>query len=491
MRKKMHTLFLRLQAAIRKNPIEVLLAVLFCVIGCIGYESKDDKLDAVLAYAPVLFLITYILNGWTSAGRWRFVYYISIFFFVPFLWKEEDVGSALWIVSLFVVQLLYLSAAWQKDNGAFFERGLAYLKALLSAVLLAGIAWLLSMSVYFSIRYIFEIWQSGEDRFVAYSLSIGFAGIMPLLFLMFNDGNEEGEAVQNRLFDVLLNYVLTPALLIYTGILYLYFIKIVFFWSLPKGAVAYIVVSFVSALFVLKGSQPFLSRRYFDWFYRFASMIAIPALIMYWVGACFRINQYGFTQDRVYLVVVGAILSGVTLLFLSKRTGHYLYAALLAVILLSAVTYIPGITAKDIERISQSKRGNYPIQPESYSDYSYLTLINNQPFDVAGYDTIRTVRTYNTTGGMYVSFDVDTLRLFSGTGNVLYKEDLASLLQKQLKKIGLTPLDSIQEHIAPDFFCVEMDSALLIFDEISINRMNKNSAYTINYMTPSVYLNKK
>ena len=491
MRKKIQALLVRLREAVRQNPVEVLLAVMFCVVGCISYESKDDNLNAILAYAPVLFLATYILNAWTEACRWRIIYYVSFFFFIPFLWKKEDVGSAFWLVSICVIQLLYLAASWQKDNILFFVRGLAYLRALLSAFLLAGVAWLLSLSIYFSISYIFDIWQSGQGRFIVYSLSIGFAGIMPLLFLMFNQEGEEDGKVQNRLFDVLLNYVLTPALLIYAVILYLYFIKIAVMWSLPKGAVAYIVVSFVSALFILKGSQPFLTRRYFDWFYRFAAFIAIPALIMYWVGACYRINQYGFTQERVYLVVVGAVLSGIVVLFLTKRTGRYLYAALLAVVLLSAVTYIPGITAGDIERISQSKRGNYPMQPEQYSDYSYLTLTNIQPLNISGYDTIRSIRNYKTPGGMYVAMEEDTFRLYNEAGNLVYKESLASLLQKQLNKVGLTPTDSIPEKINPAFFCMEVDSALLIFDEISMNRMYKDSAYTINYMTSGVYLNKK
>lgn len=494
MKKKIRALLLRLQAAIRQNPVEVLLAVLFCVIGCISYESRDNRLEAVLAYAPVLFLTTYILNTLTSVGtgRWRFVYYLSVFFFIPFLWKKEDVGSAFWLVSLCIIQLFYLITAWQKDNVLFFKRGLAYLRASLSAGLLSGIAWVLSMSVYYSIRYIFEIWKGGEERFTIYSLSFAFAGIMPLLFLMFNHNKEsEGEEGQNRLFDVLLNYVLTPALLIYAVILYLYFIKIAVLWSLPKGAVAYIVVSFVSALFVLKGCQPFLTRRYFDWFYRFASVIVLPALAMYWIGACYRINQYGFTQERVYLVVVGAILSGIAGLFLMKRTGYYLYAALLAIFLLSAVTYIPGITVSDIERISQTKRGNYPIKPAQSADYSYPTLINNYPQDISGYDTLQTVQNYIVAGGMYMELDMDTFRLFDKTDNILYKEDLVSLLRKQLQKVGLTPTDSVPELIAPEFFRIEIDSALLVIEGVSLNRVYKDSAYKISYFLPAVYLKKK
>ena len=111
---------------------------------------------------------------------------------------------------------------------------------------------------------------------MAYSSSIAFAGILPLLFLLFNREKEEEEGV-NKLFDVLLNYVLSPALLIYAVILYLYFVKVAVLWSLPKGAVAYIVVSFISATFILKSCQPFLERRYYDWFYRYSGWAVLPA----------------------------------------------------------------------------------------------------------------------------------------------------------------------------------------------------------------------
>lgn len=148
--------------------------------------------------------------------------------------------------------------------------------------------------------------------FVQYRICRDIAVVVPL----FNREKEEEEGV-NKLFDVLLNYVLSPALLIYAVILYLYFVKVAVLWSLPKGAVAYIVVSFISATFILKSCQPFLERRYYDWFYRYSGWAVLPALVMYWVGTFYRINQYGYTEARVYLVVVGAILTGTVLLFFS------------------------------------------------------------------------------------------------------------------------------------------------------------------------------
>ena len=167
---------------------------------------------------------------------------------------------------------------------------------------------------------------------------------MPLLFLMFNQDAKE-EVRWNKALDALVNFVLTPALLIYAVILYLYLIKIVVMWSLPKGGVALIVAAFTTMAFLLQGCQLFVSKRYYDWFFSRCCWMVLPALGMFWVGTFYRIAQYGFTELRVYLVLGGLVLTGMTFLFFSKRTGRYLYVALSAVVLLSVFTYIPGITA--------------------------------------------------------------------------------------------------------------------------------------------------
>lgn len=488
MEKKLKAILKRLLMAVRHHPVEVIMAVLFCVMGCVYFETRHREIEVVLSYYPVLFLTTYILNRLTVGKRWRFVYYLSLSLFIPFFWKSEDIGSAAYLTTLVSIQLLYLVSCWERDNMRFMQKGLSYLRAILSAGLLAGVAWLLSVSIYFSIQYIFEIWQKSEERFIAYSLSVILGGMMPLLFLMFN--KEEEEEGGNKLFDILLNYVLTPALLIYAAILYLYFIKITVLWSLPKGAVAYIVVSFVSATFLLKGCQSFLEKRFYDWFYRFSSLASLPALVMYWVGTFYRINQYGYTEARVYLVVVGAVLTGTVFLFLNRHTGRYLYAAVWAIVLLASVTYIPGITAKDIERISQSKRGNYPMKEDGYDQRAYFSIKDVSPLDITGYRTLQTVQSYIDQKGMRGSFSEDTLYLYDADGKEVYKENAQILFDHQLKKAGLSPTDSIPEAAYSTILRIDLDSALFVLDEISISRYSPDSVYSVSYILPGYYLKK-
>ena len=108
MKKKIEALLKRLQIAVRHNPAEVVLSVLFCCFGCALYETSWARLAVVVYYFPVLFLITCTLNSMTEGSRWRFAYYLSVLFFIPFFWKEKDLWSVFYWVTLVVVQLLYL-----------------------------------------------------------------------------------------------------------------------------------------------------------------------------------------------------------------------------------------------------------------------------------------------------------------------------------------------------------------------------------------------
>ena len=210
---------------------------------------------------------------------------------------------------------------------------------------------------------------------------------------------------------------------------------------------------------------------------------------MYWIGVFYRINQYGYTEARVYLVAVGAVLTGIALLFLTRRTGHYLYAAVLAVILLSAVTYIPGITAKDIERISQEKRDNYPIRENFGNYYEYISISDYSPLDITGYETLQAVGHYDE-GPINSMMQADTFYLCDKNLQVIFEEEKDSLLVRQMEKAGLAPTDSIPEDLYPSILRVDMDSALYVFGEISAYRSSPDSAYTVSYMGGGYYLKK-
>lgn len=496
MKEKWKHIGMRLFQAIRKNPVEVFLALFFCLAGCVYYENKGAGVENLLHYAPVLFLLTYTFNRFTAAhrkGRW--LYYLSGCFFLPFYSFAWDGRSITYSVTLVVVQLFYLLAGWERENRPFVRSALTYLGAILSSGLLAMIAWLLSISIYFSIHAIFEIWDSLENRFLAYTAAFFFGSLAPLLFLMFNEKQRKGWE-ENKVFPALLNFVLSPALLIYAVILYLYFLKIVFLWSLPKGVVAWIVMSFVAGGFCLKGCQLFLAQRRYDWFYNRFSYVVLPALAMYWVGASYRICQYGFTQARVYLVVAGLILTATAFFFFSRRTGRYVYVALVAIVLLSVVTYIPGITAGDIERFSQSRRLVAPsdLETTSADSVEYFIFQRSDPIDIRDYRTLQVVSWYSKDNekGIWTDFRADSFFVTEGLTCVLWAEPVDSLLSGQLRKLNIAEGDTIPKSLYPLLFDLEKDSVRFVLDRVSFERRihEGKASYQINYIEGGYYLKR-
>lgn len=485
MKKKIVVFGLRMKAAVRSHPVEVLLSVLACVMGCYDYESKSGYFDMVLQYMPVVFLLAYALDGCCSEMKKRFLYFFSMLLWIPFLVVPvEPLLSSRHLVSLIIALLVYLGSGWMKDNKRFVENTLFFVRSLLYAFGLSVVIYLLSGSIYKSIQYIFEIWQDEAERIITYTAIVVFSFIFPLLFLMFNERRERpGFPSKSKLFDILLNYVLSPALLIYAVILYLYFVKIVVLWSLPKGAVASIVVSFTFAVFVLKGCQVFLSRRYYDWFYDRASLAVLPALAMFWVGTLYRICEYGFTEPRVYLVVVGLILTGTVVLFLVRRWASYLYAVCWAILLLASVTYIPGITAEDIERISQTSRGNYPMRKDLGVEYIHIS--SDKPVNIRGYNTMESLQSYKTNDTALLRAENDTITIYDKEGSLVYQRSYDEFLDGQLRKVGLSRLDSIPESVYPDLLRIDLDSSAVILEAINIRRDSVNH---ISYILGAYYL---
>lgn len=487
MKKKIERVWIRLRQAVRQNPVEVLLTVLFCVLMCFSQYNYSTGVSEILPYFPAFFLTTCLLNRLTEGKRSRWLYVVSFGFFIPFFWIAPEPGSVTYWVTLAIVQLLYLIGSRARDNERFIRFGLSYVGAVLAAWLLASVFWLLSLSVYYSIRYIFEIGEGYATDFMRYDTSISFWGFMPLLFLVFNKKEQPVEYSGDKVFQVLLNYVLSPVLLIYALILYLYVIKIAVVWSLPKGAVAYIVVSFVSAAFLLKGCQPLLNRRRYDWFYNHTSLAVLPALALYWIGASYRIHEYGFTVARVYLIVVGVVLTGTALLFFFRRTGRYVYAAWLAVAALSVVTYIPGIQAEDIERISQMKRDNYPLKTSEQIDAMFVEIENFGPIDSRGYTSAYPLRTYRQRGEIIANFMSDSLFISAPNERIIWAENMDSLLIRRMAAAGLSPSDSIPEALYPVLLEIDLDSIKIVLDQIMLR---KDTTYHVQYVLPSFYLKR-
>lgn len=469
-----------LQEIIAQNPMEAFLACLFFVLWCSLEFPNHYPIHTMLEYGPAVFLTTCILHHKTTRNT-RWMYYLSPLLIIPCYWIEETVYLR-YFFTLVVIQLVYVLSFSRKDDRNFIHSSLNYIKGLSIMFFLSSVTWILLLLIFFSIHYIFDIWQEHTEKIYLYTQAFSYGLLSPLFFLLFNSINSE-EKEWNIPSSFLANFILSPALLIYAGILYLYTAEIAFTWNLPKGKIAYMVTGFVGLFFLLKGCQPFLKQTYYRWFYDHAGLITLPTLILCWTGVYYRIAEYGFTVARVYLVAILVILTLLSLIYFFPVKSHYYPTAWVAVFLLGSISYIPGINVQDIENYSQANR---PQETDDHPIYQYLTLESDKAVDISNFQKAYLIHPYQTEGNYY-RIENDSLFVYIQNERII-TESFPSILQKQLSRAGITESDSITEEKHAALLEFPTDSTLLLFKQMNIQQTD--SGYSITYVEPLWYLTK-
>jgi len=117
--------------------------------------------------------------------------------------------------------------------------------------------------------------------------------------------------------------ILLPLLALYLLVLYVYEVKILVQWHWPKGLVSSPVIGFsitgVLALLLLwpirdRVESPWI-RVLARWFY--LALLPLVAMLLLAIGR--RISEYGITETRYVVAVLGAWLAGIAIYFLASR----------------------------------------------------------------------------------------------------------------------------------------------------------------------------
>lgn len=118
----------------------------------------------------------------------------------------------------------------------------------------------------------------------------------------------------------ILNFLIVPLWLVYTLLLNIYALRILFSWSLPKGMVV-LPVSFSFIFMILcwwgfsREGKSFWSERLI----RFALFMHIPLLLLFGLSIGRRIFDYGWTPRRSLMVVYWGFFAEVLYLMLAKK----------------------------------------------------------------------------------------------------------------------------------------------------------------------------
>ncbi len=152
-------------------------------------------------------------------------------------------------------------------------------------------------------------------------------------------------------------YIIMPLVSVYTVILYLYFIKILINWQLPQSLITHLVIwySAISLAIIFSISPLSKKNKWVMTFNLYFPKVILPLLIMMFFAIGIRIYEYGITENRYYVILLGLWIFGIMLYYnLIDRKRNIILPLSLA--LLSFLSVFGPWSSFSISINSQNKR---------------------------------------------------------------------------------------------------------------------------------------
>lgn len=335
-------------------PMELAVGIYFLILDLISQET-NSLLGAIQWCFPIILVTTWACNR-TCHGRLRVLYYAVPVAMIALEWifsefMEQFVDSTAFPVTMLITLIVFYAHDRASSNERFSRVALTRTVAAIVSGFFGMLAYAILCMIYTSVGYLFGLDVSGQ--LYGHTFMLVLYVVIPMIFCAIYD---DSRTRTHRIVQAILNYVLNPAILIYAAIFYIYALFILIAWELPKGNVAYMATAFIAASLVGRMSQHTVDRPVYQWLYRRFFWIAIPPLLLFWVGTAYRINEYGFTEDRVYLLIAGLLMTVFTAFTLIRKLDNYRLMLGLLAVSLALFTYFPGISAYDIGIRSQVAR---------------------------------------------------------------------------------------------------------------------------------------
>lgn len=227
-----------------------------------------------------------------------------------------------------------------------------FLTVLYSGVLYFGIS-----AILFTINALFDADIDGKWFFYFFLMVTFIFGALMFLSKLPEKEEPFESYPYSKALKILLLYIVIPLITIYTGILYVYFIKILLTQEWPRGLVSnlvlwYSVVSAAVIFFItpiLEENK--LARLFRTWFPR----ILLPILGMMFVSIGKRIAQYGVTENRYFVVLLGIWVLLIMVYFIVKKKLTNIFIPV-TLSIFALVSILGPLSAFSVSNFSQNQR---------------------------------------------------------------------------------------------------------------------------------------
>lgn len=284
-------------------------------------------------------------------GIFMILYY---FFFTKDLNNVQGIQFVGLLLTLIIAIFYSLRLRYKREYEAYVA---SVFNGLLLTVVYSGVLYVGIAAIIFTINALFDANIEGKWFYYFFLMATFVFGALMFLSKLPKKDHTFHDQPYAKSLKVLLLYIVIPLITIYTGILYVYFAKILLTQVWPRGLVSNLVLWYsVVSVGVIFFITPILSENpvakiFRTWFPR----ILLPILAMMFVSIGLRINQYGFTENRYFVVLLGIWTTMIMLYFILKKELSNIFIPITLSIFMVISVFGP-LSAFQVSFYSQNQR---------------------------------------------------------------------------------------------------------------------------------------
>ena len=358
----------QIKNAVSTHPIEIFLISAFA-IGIWFMELGTQKGDhlAYWVFEPMLFIFVYLSRPYSW---YRFSWIVPLVALVIIGMTNDSaefyLSSPKFWGANFIALLVLLGFPFEKNNQGFTYRNFTNLFHLGLATAVWLLVFGLVAAILFTITTLFNV----EFSYSFYSHFYTSLGIFtqPLFFLVFQQRQAKSEMTLNRIFEILVNFVLAPALMIFTVLLYAYVVQIIFEGVLPKGMLTNITLPYLLGGLGVYALRSICAKARWETFFKFYPYLAIVPIVLLWLAIDRRISAYAWTEQRIYLVALATAITIAYAILIVPKARQYRLISGVVMVAIFAMTWV--VKPQEIAYQSQTARFEQLLKKLNLSDDS-------------------------------------------------------------------------------------------------------------------------
>lgn len=355
----------QIKSAISTHPIEIFMIAAFALgIWFVDMNSENDHL-AYWVFKPMLFIFIYLSRPYSW---YRFSWIVPLVALAIIGMTNDSAEFYLsspkfWGAS-FIALLVLLGFPFEKNNQVFTYRNFTNLFHLGLATAVWLLVFGLVAAILFTITTLFNV-EFSDSFYQHFYTSLGIF-TLPLFFLVFQQRQAKSEMTLSRIFDILVNFVLAPALMIFTVLLYAYVVQIIFEGVLPKGMLANITLPYLLGGLGVYALRSICAKARWETFFKFYPYLAIVPIVLLWLAIDRRISAYAWTEQRIYLVALATAITIAYAILIVPKIRQYRLISAVVILAIFAMTWV--VNPQEIAYQSQTERFEHLLTKLNLSD---------------------------------------------------------------------------------------------------------------------------